>query len=152
MKKVLLFGVMCLMALTMQAQRCAVFQFNAGTGLTQESVDGIFYIFTSNFYPQDYTMLERADIDKTIKKFDYPRTNMKQQEMLRVGRTLNASIIVVGEMTIFMDEYNVDVRAIDVATGATVASESASFERTKYRDNMKKVAQRLAYKLSKKER
>lgn len=147
MKKLFLLSMMCLMALAVQAQRCAVFHFNAGKGVAKEDVEGISYIFNSNFFPEGYTMLERSVIDKTIEKEGFSRTGMTQQQMLRVGRVLNATYIAVGEMTVFMDEYNVDARIIDVATGGTVAAESASFSRTKYRDKMKRVAKRLAEKV-----
>ena len=41
MKKVALLAMMCLMALTMNAQKCAVLDFQLGTNVTAEEVDAI---------------------------------------------------------------------------------------------------------------
>lgn len=51
MKKVILLVAMCLMALTMNAQRCAVLEFKAGVGISQADVDGISAIFITYFQP-----------------------------------------------------------------------------------------------------
>ena len=67
MKKLFLFSMMCLMALSMQAQRCAVMEFKARVGISQSDVDGISAIFTTYFHPSGYTMVERTQIDKVIK-------------------------------------------------------------------------------------
>ena len=41
MKKVLLFVLLCFIAFTLDAQRCAVLEFKAGVGVSQADVDGI---------------------------------------------------------------------------------------------------------------
>ena len=138
---------MCLMALSVQAQRCAVLDFNVGENLTVEDVDGISYMFSSNFNPAGYKMLERPYINRVIQDKGYERTDMTLRQRLAVGRELTATIIVVGDVNIFMDEYNIDVRVVSVETGATVASETASFERTAYRDKIKTIANNLANKV-----
>lgn len=148
MKKLFFLFVMCLMAHTMQAQRCAVLDFQVGTGVTAEDIEGISYEFRSKFNPRGYQMLERLVINRTINNFGYDKTDMTQQQMLKVGRNLDATIIIVGVINKFMDEYSVEIRAIDVSSGRTKISEGANFERTAYRANMQKAAQSLANKLS----
>lgn len=148
MKKLLLLSMMCLAALTMQAQkRCVVLDFQVGTNVTEEETDGISYCFRSNFQPTGYTKLEQALVTRTIRDLGYSRTEMTQQQMLKVGRELEANIIVVGTLNKFMDEYSVDIRVIDVAKGTTVVNESANFQKSNYRDTMEKTAKKLASKL-----
>lgn len=148
MKKLFLFSMLCLMAFSMKAQRCAVLDFQVGTGVSEEEIDGISYNFRVNFRPSGYTLLERDQINRTIKSQNYNRTDMTLQQMLRVGRNLDASIIVVGTMNKFMDEYSVDIRVINVATGTTSVSESATFEKKAYRTSMENLAKKLASKLA----
>lgn len=139
---------MCLMALTMNAQkRCAVLDFQVGTNVTEEETDAISYSFRTNFIPSGYTKLEQVLVTRTIRDFGYSRTDMTQQQILRVGRELEANIVVVGTLNKYMDEYSVDIRVIDVARGNTSVNESANFQKSSYRDAMEKVAKRLASKL-----
>lgn len=147
MKKLLFFGMMCLMALTMQAQRCVVLDFQVGTNVTEEETDAISYSFRSNFLPSGYTKLEQPLVTRTIRDFGYSRTDMTRQQIVRVGRELEANIIVVGTLNKFMDEYSVDILVIDVAKGTTVANENASFQKSTYRDAMEKTAKKLLSKL-----
>lgn len=148
MKKVILLSLLCLMAFTMNAQRCAVLEFSTAVDLPQEDIDGIFFIFNSNFRPDGYTMIERTQINRAIKDAGYQRTDLTLRQRLSIGRNINASLIVVGDVNVFMDEYNMDIRVISVETGATIASEAASFERTAYRTNIQSLAYRLAAKLT----
>jgi len=147
MKRLLFLVVMCVTALTMQAQRCAVLDFQVGDGVTEEDIEGISYEFRSKFNPRGYQLLERPVINRTIKNFGYDKTDMTHQQILKVGRNLDATVIIVGTMNKFMDEYSVEIRAIDVSSGRTKVSEGANFERTAYRANMQKAAQSLANKL-----
>lgn len=149
MKKVIFLGMMFLMALTVQAQkRCVVLDFQVGSNVTEEETDGISYIFRSNFQPEGYTKLEQVLVTRTIRDFGYSRTEMTQQEMIKIGRNLDANIVVVGILNKFMDEYSVDIRVIDVAMGNTLVNESANFMKDSYRDSMEKTANNLAKKLS----
>lgn len=149
MKKVIFLGMMFLMALTVQAQkRCVVLDFQVGSNVTEEETDGISYIFRSNFQPEGYTKLEQVLVTRTIRDLGYSRTEMTQQEMIKIGRNLDANIVVVGILNKFMDEYSVDIRVIDVAMGNTLVNESANFMKDSYRDSMEKTANNLAKKLS----
>ena len=148
MKKLLLLGIMCLMSLTMSAQKCAVLDFQIGTGVTAEEIDGLTYNFRSNFRVAGYDMLERMRINRTIQTLGFSRSNMTMQQMLKVGRELEAKLVVVGTMNKFMDEYSVDLRAIDVSTGVTCATEGATFDKSNYRARMESLASRLGEKLA----
>ena len=139
---------MCLAALAMNAQRCAVLDFQVGTGVSEEEIDAISYNFRSNFRPSGFTMIEGSLINRTIKDFEFNRTDMTMQQMLKVGRNLDANIIIVGTMNKLMEEYSIDLRAVNVSTGTTVASESASFGKSDYRKSMENLADKLGRKIA----
>lgn len=132
----------------MQAQRCAVLEFKAGVGISQANVDGISAIFITYFRPAGYTMVERTQIDKVIEEQGFQRSNMTQDQMVKVGRILNVSKIVVGDINVVMGQYNVDTRVINVETGTIAATEGATFATSSYRSSMQGVAQKLAAKIA----
>ena len=148
MKRLLFLSMMCLMALSMQAQRCAVLEFKAGVGISQNDVDGISAIFITYFRPAGYTMVERTQIDKAIEEQGFQRSQMTQAQMVRVGQILNVSKIVVGDINVVMGQYNVDARVINVETGTISATEGATFATSSYRASMQSVATKLAAKIA----
>ena len=148
MKKAIILGMMLLMAFTMQAQkRCVVLNLQIGSNVTEEETDGISYIFRSNFQPAGYEKLEHELVTRTIREWGYSRTDMTQQQVIKIGRELDANIIVVGYLSKFMDEYSVDIRVLDVAMGNTLVNESVNFQKSEYRDAMEKTAKNLAAKI-----
>ena len=149
MKKLVFTFMISLMVLSMQAQKCAVLDFQVGNNITEEEVDGFSYIFRSNFNPTNYTVVERMRINQVISSYHYSRTDMTRQQMLRVGRELEALIVVVGTMNQFLEEYSVDIQVIDVSTGTTVATEGAAFQKSDYRTTLNSIAQKLVKKLNK---
>ena len=147
MKKVILICAMCMMALTMNAQKCAVLDFQLGTNVTEEETDLISYNFRTNFYPENYNVLEIERVNGLIKNLGYDKTGMTRQQMLQVGRKLEAKILVFGTLNKLMDEYSVDVQVIDVSTGTTIASEGNTFLKANYRKEIKYIAQTLVHKI-----
>lgn len=148
MKKLVLLCVICLAALSMHAQRCAVLEFKAGVGISQDEVDGISAIFITYFRPAGYTMVERTQIDKAIDEQGFQRSRMTESQMVRIGQILNVSKIVVGDVNIVMGQYNVDARVINVETGTIAATEGATFSGSSYRTTMQNIAQKLASKIA----
>ena len=148
MKKLLSFALMCLMALSMSAQRCAVLEFKAGVGISQADVDGISAIFITYFRPAGYTMVERTQIDKAIDEQGFQRSKMTESQMVRIGQILNVSKIVVGDVNVVMGQYNVDARVINVESGTIAATEGATFAGASYRTTMQSIAQKLAAKIA----
>ena len=148
MKKLVFIIMISLAALSMQAQRCAVLEFKAGVGISQNDVDGISAIFITYFRPTGYTMVERTQIDKVIEEQGFQRSSMTQNQMVRVGQILNVSKIVVGDINVVMGQYNVDCRVLNVETGTIAATEGATFATSSYRSSMQNVAQKLAAKIA----
>lgn len=139
---------MLMFALTMQAQpRCAVFQFQAGEGVNDEDIELISFTFRSNFNLSNYRVLDHDRVTNKVEAMKYSQTEMTPQQLLRAGRALDAAIIVVGTLTKMMDEYIVTIDVTKTENNQRIASETATFERSKYRDNMKTLAQSLAKKL-----
>jgi dissimilatory sulfite reductase (desulfoviridin) alpha/beta subunit len=147
MKKVAFICMMCLMALTMRAQKCVVIDLQLGTNVTEEEADACTYEFRSNFTPSNYNMIELEKINGVIDKLGYPRTTMTRQQQREIGRRLEAKIMVIGTVSKFMDEYTLDVQIIDVSTGTTITSENATFQKSQYRRGVRSVAERLIYNI-----
>ena len=135
------------MALTMHAQKCAVLDFQLGTNVTPEETEAISYNFRTNFYPNNYNVIDIEHVNKKIKDLGYDKTGMTKQQLLEVGRRLEAKIMVVGTLNKLMDEYSVDVQIIDVSTGTTIASEGNTFQKSDYRRMIKYIAQSLVNKI-----
>lgn len=128
-----------------QAQRIAVVDFNAGAGISQADVEGMSAIFNTYFSPKGYTLVERTQIDRVIDEQGFQRGRFTQKQMVRIGEILNVAKVVVGDISIVMGEYNVDVRVINVQSGTIAAKDGMAWDKnTSYREMMKQLAERLA--------
>ncbi len=144
---------MCLLAFTMNAQRCAVLEFTAKSGINQSDANGIADIFNSHFDPSGYTKIERTRINRLLEEQNLQQSSITTTEdAVRAGRILNVSRIVIGTVTKVMGEYNLDVSVVVVETGEILAGDGQSFSGTSYRDNVRLLAQRLANKVTTKEK
>ena len=121
MKKIILLGLMCLMALSMQAQKCAVLEFRGAQSVTVSDIDGISEMFMTYFRPAGYTMVERAQIDKVISEQGFQRSSITDAQAVRLGKILNVSKVVLGKVSRLGGQYQVDVRVVDVESGHDVA-------------------------------
>lgn len=152
MRKLFLFSMMCLMALTMQAQRCAVLEFTAKSGVNQSDVNGIADILNSHFNPNGYTKIERTRITRLLEEKNLQQSSITSaDDAVRAGRILNVSRVVIGTVTKVMGEYNLDVSVVVVETGEILAGDGQSFSGSSYRANVKLLAERLAQKVNTKE-
>ena len=147
MKKTFLFVLLCLMALSINAQKCAVLEFKGAKSVSVSEVDGISEMFMTYFRPAGYTMVERAQIDKVISEQGFQRSDMTEAQMVRVGEILNVSKVVIGKISRLGGQYQVDVRVVDVESGHDVAFDGATFSGD-YRTNVRNLAQRLAGKIA----
>lgn len=147
MKKVIILGVMCLMALTMYAQKCAVLEFRGSKSVSVSDVDGISEMFMTYFRPAGYTMVERAQIDMVISEQGFQHSSITDAQAVRLGKILNVSKVVLGKVSRLGGQYQVDVRVVDVQSGHDVAMEGATFSGD-YRTNVRNLATRLGKKLA----
>ena len=149
MKKIILLFAALTTIATVSAQRVAVLDFNAGTGVSQADVDGISSIFNTYFSPDGYTLVERTSIDRVIDEQKFQRGKMTQSQMVRVGEILNVSKVVIGDVNIVMGQYNIDVRVVNVESGTISAREGVTWSPgSSYRTMMSGLASRLANQIA----
>lgn len=149
MKKIICSVLISLLCSVAFAQRIAVIDFNAGVGISQADVDGISAIFNTYFSPQGYTLVERTRIDRIIGEQQFQRGKLTEQQMVKIGQILNISQIVVGDVNIVMNQYNIDVRVLNVQSGTIVAKDGATWPQgSSYRTMMQQLATRLANQIA----
>lgn len=146
-KKLSLILSLCLISMALHAQKCAVLDFQLGTNVSIEETDAISYNFRTNFYPDNYKVIDIERVNKVIKDLGYDKTGLTKQQLLQLSRKLEAKIVVVGTLNKLMDEYSVDVQVIDVSTGTTIASEGNTFQKSDYRREIKCIALSLVHKI-----
>ncbi len=145
MKKLSIFICALFAVATVSAQRVAVLDFNAGVGVSQADVDGISAIFNTYFSPRGYTLVERTQIDRVIDEQNFQRGKLTQSQMVRIGQILNVSKVVIGDVNIVMNQYNVDVRVVNVESGTISAKDGATWAPgSSYRTMMSQLGTRLA--------
>ena len=146
--KVLWLIAMLVLTTSAFAQRVAVLNFNAGSGVTQMEVDGLSSIFNTYFSPKGAEIVERTSVDKILQEQKFQNSRFTNTDMVALGEMLNVSLIVVGDINVVMEQYNVDVRVVNVQTGTTVAKDGTSFSTGgSYRDMMKELGERLSKSL-----
>ena len=148
LRKVLWLIAMLVLTSSAFAQKIAVFDFNAGTGVTQDDVDGLSSIFNTYFEPKGEEIIEKTRVGRLVQEQKFQNSKSTNSEMVAVGKILNASLIVVGDVNVVMGEYNVEVRVVNVQTGTVVAKDGISFDKnTSYRGTMQQLGERLAKKM-----
>lgn len=148
LRKVLWLIVMLVLTSSAFAQRIAIFDFNAGAGVKQVEVDGLSAIFNTYFEPKGAEIIERTRVDRLLQEQKFQKSRFTTSDMVAMGEQLNASLVVVGDVNIVMEQYNVDIRVVNVQTGTIVAKDGISFDKnTSYRGTMQQLAERLAKKM-----
>lgn len=146
--KVLWLIAMLVFTTSAFAQRVAVLNFNAGSGVTQMEVDGLSSIFNTYFSPKGAEIVERTSVDKILQEQKFQNSRFTNTDMVALGEMLNVSLVVVGDINVVMEQYNVDVRVVNVQTGTIVAKDGTSFSKGgSYRDMMKELGERLSNSL-----
>ncbi|MBQ1191365.1 MAG: hypothetical protein IIX43_03690 [Bacteroidales bacterium] len=146
--KVLWLIAMLVLTSSAFAQRIAIFDFNAGTGVKQVEVDGLSAIFNTYFEPKGAEIIERTRVDRLLQEHKFQKSKFTTSDMVAMGEQLNASLVVVGDVNIVMEQYNVDIRVVNVQTGTVVAKDGISFDKnTSYRGAMQQLGERLAKKM-----
>ena len=111
-------------------------------------VDGLSSIFNTYFAPKGAEIVERTSVDKILQEQKFQNSRFTNTDMVALGEMLNVSLIVVGDINVVMEQYNVDVRVVNVQTGTTVAKDGTSFSTGgSYRDMMKELGERLSKSL-----
>ena len=128
--------------------RIAVLDFSAGVNVNQSDVDGLSAIFNTYFEPQGYTIVERTRVNRILEEHKIQSGKITETEMSRLGEILNVPVIVIGDVNLAMKQYNIDIRAVNVETGAIIAKDGAEWaEGTSYRETMRAIAERMSAKI-----
>ena len=95
----------------------------------------------------DYTIVERANIDKILKEQKFQHSGCTDSECaVEIGQLLNADITVIGTASKFGKTYTLDCRIINVENGE--ALQSASYTHTGEIDELvKEGIESIAHKL-----
>jgi len=145
LRKVLWLIAMLVLTSSAFAQRIAVLNFNAGAGVKQNEVDGLSAIFGTYFKPKGAKFIERTRVDKVLQEYKMQKSRLTNTDMAAMGEQLNASLIVVGDVTVMLGEYNIDVRVVNVQTAEVVAGDGISFDtNTSPRTTMQHLGERLS--------
>ena len=148
LRKVLWLIAMLVLTSSAFAQKIAVLNFNAGVGINQNDVDGISSIFNTYFSPKGAEIIERTRVDRLLQEQKFQKSNFTTNDMVAIGKILNVSLVVVGDVNIVMGQYNVDIRVVNVQTGTVVAKDGISFNKnTSYRGTMQQLGIRLSNKM-----
>ena len=76
----------------------------------------------------DYTVVERANIEKILKEQKFQHSGCTDAECaVEIGQLLNSDYIVTGSVNKFGDTYAVDARLIDVGLGKGIISAKFSY-------------------------
>lgn len=147
MKKFIVLFLMCLMALTINAQRYAILEFDAAKGISITQVDGISEMFSSCFRPQGYTEVDRSFYDRIVAEQDLQHNERTEDLAVRVGRIKNVSKVVVGKVSMLGGKYQVDVKVLDVETEQPIAKDGTTVTGD-YREGICKFAKRVAAQIA----
>lgn len=148
MKKLFSLCFVCLLAVSALAQRAAVMDFNAGADVSETDVNGLACVFTSYFRPAGYDVIDCAEMEDILAAQQVQRSTLTKNQMLRIGKLLNLSEYVVGEVSVDMGQYHVEVQIVDVEDGSIVASEESTFLGTAYIEGMQILAHKLAAQIA----
>ncbi|MCI7700209.1 MAG: hypothetical protein SPJ75_00970 [Candidatus Onthomorpha sp.] len=147
-RRVLWLIAMLVLTSSAFAQRIAILNFNAGSGVTQVEVDGLSSIFNTYFTPKGAEIVERTSIDKILQEQKFQNSRFTNTDMVALGELLNVSLIVVGDVNFIKEQYNIDVRVVNVQTGTIVAKDGALWSKGgNYRDMMRVLGERLSKSL-----
>lgn len=148
MKRFLLFTTMLMISFAVFAQRIAVMEFENTSGISLGESNTISATFATYCQPAGYTVVERQLLDKILEEQKIQASDITEDQRVKLKDLYNITIIVTGHISYFGGYYTVDVRAICVETGVRLATDGVDFTAPNMREQMKKLAQNLADKIS----
>jgi len=94
------------------------------TGITQTEAKVLTQTLTSKMIElSDYTIVERANIDKILKEQKFQHSGCTDRECaVEIGQLLNADITIIGTAGKIGSTYTLQTRIINVATGEALTS------------------------------
>lgn len=146
-KRLILLASLFLLAITTQAQRCVMLDFQIGDNVTAEEVEAVSYEFRSTFTPSCYTVEDHFRVKRIMKDLGYDPTSMKKEQVRKLGRDMVAVVVVFGTLNKYMEEYSLDVNVLDISTGTTIINQYNTFQKSEYRTHTREVSKGISSKL-----
>ena len=126
----------------------AVLDFQTGANISQSQVEGVSDMFLTFFSPQGFALVERTQIQRVMREQGFQHTNFTDADAVRLGQILNVNHVVLGRMAIMGGRYQLDVRVVNVQTGAITARDGIEWGRqASPRESMRALANRLAQRM-----
>ena len=107
MKRFVMLLTVMFMCCMMQAQSIVVFDFKAGDGVPKTFADSVTRVFIANFHPKDYEIEDSLGIALT------------KQQKLETARQMEASRMVMANISLVEEKFVVLVSAVNVKTAET---------------------------------
>ena len=125
--------------------RIAVFDFQAGAGVTQNDVIGISNILVTYLgIDTRFSIVERTQLQRVLREHGLQHSTNTAADAVRLGRILNVDKVIIGDINIVGGQYNVDCRVVSVQTGAVIATAGDSWAvNTVFRGVLQDIAQDL---------
>lgn len=145
-KKLLAICLMfCSFAGALAQNRVAILDFNRKGDAMKAEVEAINAIFTTYFSPAGFVLVERDQLDKIRREQGLQQTSFTEKDMVKLGKVLNVRYIVVGDVTVVTGRTNIDLRVLDVQTGAIVSKGGKEWNKgASYRESINDLATTLS--------
>lgn len=155
MRKGTLLLVLLLAFVSLNAQnnkmKIAVMDFKAGVGVNQAEIEGLSdMLINTLFQTGKFEIIERTQIDQARKELKFQETEPTYEQIAQMGRFLGVESVLIGTVNKLFDEYNVDVRAINVESAKVVTTAGRSLDKktaSAFRKMMEKLGKELANNL-----
>jgi len=130
--------------------RIAVMDFEAGVGINQSDVDGISNMLTTALFDtRRFTIVERNQINQAIKEQNFQSSSLSPGQISKIGQILGVKKVIIGNVNIVFQEYNIDVRIIDVESGIVESTAGKTIRQgSQFRENIAELANELVKKIS----
>lgn len=131
-----------------QKMKIAVMDFRPGVGVSQSETEGLSdMLINTLFQTGKFEIIERTQIDQAKKELKFQETEPTYEQIAQMGRFLGVEAVLVGTVNKLFDEYNVDVRAINVESAKVVTTAGRSLDKksaSAFRKMMEKLGKELA--------
>ncbi len=117
--------------------KIAILDLEAAVGRSQEQVDGLSDMLTSELFKTNcFTIVERKQVDKIIKEWNFQVSDLNPSQVNKIGRVLDVDAILIGtvnfkirdrtltdmETGMAKGEYSIDIRLISVEDGTVLSA------------------------------
>lgn len=115
-------------AFTGEKINIAVAELEAHNVSAMEAATVADYLRTELINSQVFVVLERSNMAKVLAEQRFQQTGCTATECaVQMGKILNVKAMIVGSFGKLMNNYSINVRLVDVETGAALAAEAVEF-------------------------